>query len=246
MPVWPEEDGKEVEGVYLNIRAVSAMAAGLAFVIVLPAIRQRGLSVRQFLPFTALTVVCAYLGTGILAWIESGKIGGVSLFGAVFAAPAAAVLFSRLFRIGTEDALDLCAAGISMCGMLMKLRCLRSGCCGGRFLFRTERRFIFFPSQIAEALFFLILAVWLTALILRGEHKGLLYPRFMTAYGAGRFFLNLLRKTTPFLWILPAGNVWSLVSLAVGLAWLRRGKEKQTARSAPPGDPGGAKRSERL
>ena len=225
---------------YIPIKTVTALASASAFLFVLPTARRSGISARKLLPLTMLCAACAYVGTKVLAWVETGSFDSVSFYGAVFAAPAAAALFSRMLRARPSDGLDLCAVGVCFSGILMKLNCMRIGCCGGRFLFRTGRRYVFFPSQPAEALYFLILAVWLTVLILKGKRRGLAYPCFMVAYGFGRFFLNLLRRTTPFLWILPVGNVWSLVSLAVGLAWLRMAKRKAdtgNVRKVLPEDP---------
>lgn len=80
-----------------------------------------------------------------------------------------------------------------------------------------------FPSQIVESLMGLFIAVALLRMFLRGKQEGKLYPLFLVIYGVLRFLLNLLRVTEPFVWILPAGNFWSLISIAAGLLMLKKG-----------------------
>ena len=61
--------------------------------------------------------------------------------------------------------------------------------------------------------------------------KGRLYGVYFLIYGVLRFALNFLRRgTTPFVWIIPAGHFWSLISIGLGITWilLYRSKEPQT------------------
>ena len=78
-----------------------------------------------------------------------------------------------------------------------------------------------FPSQIVE----LITILFIMLLLLRIERSGRaaqrLYGHYIIYYGVTRFALNWFRYgLTPFVWILPAGNFWSLVSIALGAAWI--------------------------
>ena len=53
------------------------------------------------------------------------------------------------------------------------------------------------------------------------KNQGRIYGYYMLVYGSARFILNWFRYgVKPFVWILPAGNFWSLVAIALGLFWL--------------------------
>ena len=74
-----------------------------------------------------------------------------------------------------------------------------------------------FPCQIIECAAALVICIFLYWLISEGKNRGKILPWFLVIYGAVRFGLNLLRETTPFLWGLAAGNVWSIVSVLIGI-----------------------------
>jgi prolipoprotein diacylglyceryltransferase len=171
--------------------------------------------------FAVLLTACGLASVKIMAFIESGDWNGLSFFGAVFLEPVFLLLLSVLLREKWGTLLDLSAP--SICGMLMvmKAECLRSGCCKGRILFKTaEGVVVRFPSQIVELLVAVALAVFLIRLMRDARNEGKIYPIFMVSYGAVRFILNLCRATSPFVWILPAGNFWSLIAIAIGIVWL--------------------------
>jgi prolipoprotein diacylglyceryltransferase len=58
-------------------------------------------------------------------------------------------------------------------------------------------------------------------LMKKGKYRERIYPVFMILYGITRFILNWFRHTIkPFLWGIPAGNIWAVVSLCVGIIWI--------------------------
>lgn len=174
-----------------------------------------------------LSVVLAgagYGGAKLMYMIEAGgSTAGRSFFGALLFVPPLMVLAAWLLRMPPGDALDLCAPGECIMLALLKVKCIQDGCCYGRVLTADGVRF---PSQIVEMLHALLLCAVLLMMIRKGKNRGRVYAWYMILYGAGRFLLNLLRETAPFLWILSAGNFWSLVAMAVGCAWLYLLKKK--------------------
>ena len=59
------------------------------------------------------------------------------------------------------------------------------------------------------------------ALALNKKNRGTIYPWYLIIYGGVRFVLNIFREewvTTEM--IMPFGNIWSLVSIAIGVLWL--------------------------
>lgn len=204
---------------------VISLAVGtiaMAAVMLLPRRWRAGLPMWKTLLSAAVLTVLGVLGAKLMFLIESGFWAGTSFYGAMFFPPLIMVLLALLLRVPPLALLDLCAPAECVMLALLKVLCLKNGCCGGRLLFTTASGGeIYFPSQIIELLNALVLMVMLLWLIRKGTWQGRIYPIYMLLYGITRFILNLLRDTKPFLLGLPAGNFWSLVAIVIALIWLR-------------------------
>lgn len=158
------------------------------------------------------------LGTRIMSYIESGDFSNRSFFGAVFFTPLLMIPVGLILKIKPLDTLDLCAPTECAMSALMKVNCYISDCCIGRVMYVTEHgKEVRFPSQIVECVAALLIMLFLLVLVAKNMQRGYLYFLYMIIYGVVRFGLNLLRETTPFVWILPAGNFWALISFALGI-----------------------------
>lgn len=185
---------------------------------------------RRYLGFPAWKIVLAtllllaagYAGTKLMFHIESGGWGGISFYGAVLFVPLLFVPVAPALRVRYARLMDLTALGVAAMLIVMKFKCCYDGCCYGRVLKDMgEGLLLRFPSQMAEAVNGAALLAVLLWWVRRGRHKGRLYPWYMVLYGATRFFWNCFRgDLKPFVWILPAGHFWSLVSIAAGCVWL--------------------------
>lgn len=192
----------------------------MAAVMLLGNRQYRFLHWKVVLSACVLTVV-GTAGTKLMVFIENGSWGGFSFYGAVFLVPVGMLLTGRCLRLSGGPLLDLCALGVCIMLALMKVNCLVSGCCGGRILFlRADGTPVRFPSQIVEGAVALLLMLVLLRLLRGGKYEGRIYPCFMVIYGIVRYILNFLRDTEPVVWILPSGNIWSLLSIVVGVLWL--------------------------
>lgn len=169
------------------------------------------------IPCALILAALGVLGTKIMAVVEGGSWEGQSFFGAVLFTPVMMCLVAPLFKLKVRDLLDLCAP--AECGMLIfqKIACLVTGCCEGRICgYNAAGEAIRFPSQLVECITAVIILCVLLSMIQDGKQRGRLYPWYLVLYGSTRFALNLFRETTPFVWILPAGNFWSIVAVTAG------------------------------
>lgn len=171
-------------------------------------------------------LITGVVGTMLLAYIEQGVFGGTSFYGAVFLVPVL-IAPAMLLKIPYKDILNLCAP--AECAMLLVMRfdCLDKGCCFGRYLPMLGFQF---PSQIAE----MAVAVTVMVTLIRMQQKDRqvqLYPWYMILYGACRFILQGLRYggTDPWILGLSQGHFWSLISVAIGAAWLLLSKNRKAA-----------------
>ena len=177
---------------------------------------------------TILTVwltITGVLGTMILAYIEMGKFGGTSFYGAVLLVPIL-IMPMMLIKITYRDILNLCAP--AECAMLIVMRfdCLDKGCCFGRYLPQLGFQF---PNQIAEMVVSAVIMIALIRMHTKNRQVQL-YPRYMIMYGVCRFVLNGFRYggTDPWILGISQGHFWSLVSVTLGVTWLLLTRSKKS------------------
>lgn len=167
---------------------------------------------------SVLLTITGLLGATIMARIESGHWGGVSLYGAIFLAPIVMSFIALILRIKPLELLDMCAPAECVMLALLKIKCFIDGCCHGRLLcVLDDGTAIRFPSQIVEAGCNFMLMLILIVLIYKKKSPGKIYFYYMIIYGVLRFILNWFRDVKPFMLGLPAGNFWSLVSIIIGV-----------------------------
>ncbi|MBE6636796.1 MAG: hypothetical protein E7618_03205 [Ruminococcaceae bacterium] len=171
---------------------------------------------------TVVLTVVGTVGTYLLFYLENSRWGGTSFYGAVFFVPVVFLLFCKLINIPYGKLMNLCAPAECVMLAIMKTRCLTAGCCSGRTLFVTADGVeVVFPSQLVELLAALVLGGILLVLSKKDKYKAIGYPMYLILYGCVRFALNILRDewvTTDM--VLPYGNIWSLVAIAVGGLWI--------------------------
>ena len=176
-----------------------------------------------------LSSLAGALGIFVMGAIENGQWGPTSFYGVVLISLLLYFLTAKILRIPAGELLDLCAIGICFLLFAQKIGCWKFGCCKGRIIGvdAVTGDNIRFPSQLVESGAALIIGIILLIMLKKGKYRGTIYFRFMIIYGSVRFFLNLLRDTSPFIWILPAGNFWSIISVALGLILLYISKRQK-------------------
>lgn len=178
----------------------------------------------KMIVLTVWLTITGVLGTMILAYIESGKFGGTSFYGAVLMVPVL-IMPAMLMKITHKDILNLCAPAECAMLLIMRFDCLDKGCCFGKYLPKLGFQF---PSQITE----MIVALAVMIVLIRMHRKNSqiqLYPWYMIMYGVLRFCIQGLRYggTNPWILGLSAGHFWSLVSITIGVIWLLLSKERK-------------------
>ena len=172
-------------------------------------------------PVAVVLTIVGTIGTYLMYFVENASFEGSSYFGAVFFVPIVFIVFSKLIKIPYGDLLDLCAPAECIMLVLMKYQCLINGCCSGRMLYLTpEGVAVMFPSQLVELINAVVLMLVLMVMALSQKWRGKIYPWYLIIYGCTRFVLNWFRFTSPLLMGLPAGNLWSLVAIFIGVLWL--------------------------
>lgn len=171
-------------------------------------------------------------GAMLMSFVENGRFGGVSFYGSIFLVPLAFVFLAKPLKMPIGQLEDYAMASACLALIPVKASCLLSGCCVGIVLAREgDRVTMRFPSPIAEMLLGVAIFVFLLWAERSEKSRGLICPLFLFTYGFGRFILNFFRARLPaFVWFIPAGHFWSLISMAIGATLfflvLRRRKQE--------------------
>jgi len=204
----------------MGTQRILILCGGTIGMLILMLLRRKTFPQIQLWKFPVISVlltVAGVIGAMLMHYIENGEFGGTSLFGSIFFIP---ILFLPVLflRVPFSTLMDLCAPAECLMLVLMKLDCLLSDCCYGKYLPALGFQF---PSQIVEMLTFFVIMLLLLHLERSEKNRGRIYGHYLIIYGIARFILNWFRYgVKPFVWILPAGNFWSLVAIAAGLVWL--------------------------
>lgn len=177
--------------------------------------RLYGIERKKAIIAAAWLMLTGMFGMFIMYFIETGRLGGGSFFGAVFSVPLFMYPLAKILKIGYGDIMDICAPAGCIILSILKFKCYLDGCCYGK-LFMTNAWAFRFPSQIVECVVALAIAVAMILIIVKGKHRTMAYPMLLVIYGITRFGLQLLRQTHGWLGPIPSANVWSILAITLG------------------------------
>ena len=163
-------------------------------------------------------VFTGVIGSRLWYFVENGTFRGRSFYGAIFLAPIVYIPVAKILKIMYREALDFCAPAGCLTLALVKIQCLRDGCCDGIALYVDENHnYVKFPSQITEMVAFLVIGGILMMISSKKQNQGSVFTWFLILYGIVRFILNFFRDgIEPYAMGLSAGSFWSLIAFCVG------------------------------
>lgn len=214
----------------MNVKTIIVLLIGTA-VMLLPILflmRRYQIALWKGVPVSFILTVTGTSGTYIWFFVECSWFGGRSYYGAVFLVPIGFWYVAKLVRVPYGDLMDLCAPAECVMLAIMKYQCLVDGCCGGMILRVLEDGSeVLFPSQIIEMINALLVMAILMYIAIGNKYRGKIYAWYLIIYGVTRFVLNWFREgNEPLLLALPAGNLWSLLAIGLGVLWLTDRKLK--------------------
>lgn len=167
---------------------------------------------------SVMLVLTGLVGSEFWYFVENGIFGGRSFYGVVFIVPFVFFPVAKVLRIPYGLTLDFCAPAGCLTLAMVKIQCLRDGCCDGIALYLDENyNYVKFPSQILEMIIFCVIGFVLMKISSNRKNQKKVFPYFMVLYGATRFVLNFFRDgITPYVMGLSAGSFWSLLAFVIG------------------------------
>lgn len=205
-----------------HIKAISIyLVIGTIGMIVLALLRAKKYEISYIKSIVSMCLLTLFgvLGVLILFYIENGYWGGQSFFGAVLITPILLFPVSVLMRINYLKYISFCAPAECFMLAVMKLFCIQSNCCYGNPKYPI---FEVMPLQLIEAFAALGVMVGLILIEYKKNQLSTIYFWYFVLYGTTRLILNSYRAILgTFIFGLPAGHFWSIVSIFVGFIGLR-------------------------
>ena len=175
---------------------------------------------RLWMKWYAIIVVSALhtvIGVGSVkafAFLESGDIGNMSLFGGIFFMPVAYYLGARQTRRDKKDVFDVLTVCMIFTLMCARVNCIFSGCCTGLRIPGTQ---FHFPTRELEILYYIVMLILLTPRVAKTKNPGSIYPLYMASYGAFRFIDEFFRTSSTGM-LFHLSHVWAAIAFAAGLS----------------------------
>ena len=150
----------------------------------------------------------------VFAFMESGDIGNMSLFGAVFFMPAAYWVGAKLTKRPYRDVCDVFTPCMLFTLMCARVNCIIAGCCTGLTIPGTHFRF---PTRELEILYYIVMLVLLIPRAKKSKNPGCIYPIYMASYGVFRFISEFFRTSSTGR-LFHISHVWAAIAFAAGLS----------------------------
>lgn len=150
----------------------------------------------------------------VFAFLESGDIGNMSLFGGVFFMPAAYWLGAKLTKRPCCKVCDVFTPCMLFTLMCARISCIISGCCAGLAIPGTH---FHFPTRELEILYYIVMLILLTPRVAKTKNPGSIYPLYMASYGAFRFIDEFFRTSSTGM-LFHLSHVWAAIAFAAGLS----------------------------
>lgn len=163
---------------------------------------------------SVLHTVVGVCSVKVFAFLESGDIGNMSLFGGVFFMPVAYWLGARLTKRPYGKVCDVFAICMLFTVMCARINCIVSGCCMGLYIPGMHFRF---PTRELEILYYIVMLILLIPRVKKGRNPGGIYPLYMASYGAFRFADEFFRTSSTGM-LFHLSHVWAAIAFAVGLS----------------------------
>ncbi|WP_446806998.1 prolipoprotein diacylglyceryl transferase family protein [Hominenteromicrobium mulieris] len=150
----------------------------------------------------------------VFAFLESGDIGNMSLFGGVFFMPAAYWLGAKLTKRPYCKVCDVFTPCMLFTLMCARVNCIVAGCCSGLVIPETH---FHFPTRELEILYYVVMLILLVPRVKKSKNPGGIYPLYMASYGAFRFIDEFFRTSSTGM-LFHLSHVWAAIAFAAGLS----------------------------
>lgn len=169
--------------------------SGIATFLLLSLRRKKyGISWTTVIIVLSVAGIVGYYGAAFSTYLSDGVWPGIRFYGKVLFVTISLFVTSKILKRNPAEVMDYYAPVDIFALGIMKINCMRFGCCAGIEMNLADGSSFIFPSQIAELLVaFLIFAVLITLECI-GKCNHYRYSFYLISYGLTRFVFDILRE----------------------------------------------------
>lgn len=163
-------------------------------------------------------------------------MGGAVFYGGLIGGLAGSLIYSRQYKTSIMESWDVFAPSMALAHSFGRLGCFFTGCCYG-MEYHGPLSVVYppgsyppsgiplLPTQLIEAAFLLLLAIFLLIRLSRSRHPGGTSGLYLVIYAVWRFIIEFFRADPRgSVWFLSTSQLVSLLLLPLGLYLLIRTK----------------------
>lgn len=199
-----------------KITLLAVLTVGTAFTFLWLMLCKERLRIKWYavLILSVLHTAIGVCSVKVFAFLESGDIGNMSLFGGVFFMPAAYWLGAKLTKRLYCKVCDVFTPCMLFTLMCARINCIVSGCCTGLAIPGTH---FHFPTRELEIFYYIVMLILLIPRVKKSKNPGSIYPLYMASYGAFRFIDEFFRTSSTGM-LFHLSHVWAAIAFAAGLS----------------------------
>lgn len=206
------------------------------FVFLLIQRKKYNISVPLFFVIWLVFTITGTFGASLGAVLSGLSWSGKRLHGMVFFDAIAVLLFCFVSKKKNGHIGDYISIPVISACAAAKVGCVLEGCCYGTVLFvNGQGESVRFPSQAIELLTWITLIAVLFYIEKKKRSKDLMLPISMVWFGILRYFVDFFRGSAiekkPILLHTPAGRLYSVCTLLLGLMLLFFALRKKLGRT---------------
>lgn len=168
--------------------------------------------------YSVCSVIAAMLFAHLESLISSGEGangGAISTYGIYFFGSLMMFGIAKGMKWKTAGVMDLYALYAMPSFFMLRINCLRAGCCGGLPMFDTGLNW---PTRETELIFYAVMFVIFLQLLRKDKRQGQLFPILMVSYGCFRFVNQWFRDDGTAGFHMSHG--WSILCAVIGVSLL--------------------------
>ena len=199
-----------------KITLLAVLTVGTAFTFLWLLLCKERLRIKWYavLILSVLHTAIGVCSVKVFAFLESGDIGNMSLFGGVFFMPAAYWLGAKLTKRPYCKVCDVFTPCMLFTLMCARVNCIVAGCCSGLVIPGTH---FHFPTRELEIFYYIVMLILLIPRVKKSKNPGSIYPLYMASSGAFRFIDEFFRTSSTGM-LFHLSHVWAAIAFAAGLS----------------------------
>lgn len=173
---------------------MSGVAGMTTILLLLFRKRQYNISWTAMVGIIFFVGIVGYLGAALASFLSYNSWTGIRFYGKAVFATIALYVVSKVLKSESTIIMDYYAPVDIAALIVMKMNCMRAGCCSGIELYLDSNgQPVLFPSQQVELIVAFVLFSAIIIMECTSKFDGYRYSIYLLVYGVSRYILDMFR-----------------------------------------------------